>query len=579
MISWGRTRARLGVMLGGGARAVSRRPIALAFALLCVGVILGVALQRAHLPARLLNLASAKLESAAPTEPQSIQWRTVSSNRHQLQVASIRVWDELIPGGSLTQMGDAIVMASPQGRLSYLDARNVMHGLDADIRMNLEALRNDPLYDDPRFDWRSLRTHDLLALQVGPDSFELYASFDRFSGACVDFIVARLAVRATRAGLEPIGRWADVWTARPCLRWRDRGPLLAQPSMAGGRMHALGQDEILITVGDRHRDGYYDSEALAMNPNVDYGKLVLLNVRSGSTRHYASGLRNALGLTVDNQGRIWETENGPQGGDELNLIVDGGNYGWPIVTYGMAYGSPPHNWPANPTIGGHAGYPRPRFAFVPSIGIGNVVVPDPDEFPNWDDSLLIGSLRAQSLFVVLLDGDDVVFAEPIPLQYRLRDMISLNNGQLAILTDERGLLLLVRNAEGRDDPAPLVVSGFASLPALSPEELLHAAGQDPVSEGRAYFAAACARCHSVASEIGVGPPLNGVVDRDIASVQGFGYSPALTALEGSWTETRLERFIDHPQTEAPGTAMPVTALPIPWANRIVRYLRTTRAEH
>ena len=138
-----------------------------------------------------------------------------------------------------------------------------------------------------------------------------------------------------------------------------------------------GDDTILVSVGDHQFDGFYDSRAVAMDPATDLGKLIELNIKTGVSRHFARGLRNPEGLTIARDGRIWESEHGPQGGDEINLMVEGRNYGWPIVTYGMAYGYPPKNWPFNPRPGGHDGYTRPRFAFVPAIAPTNMVAPDP----------------------------------------------------------------------------------------------------------------------------------------------------------------------------------------------------------
>ena len=132
-------------------------------------------------------------------------------------------------------------------------------------------------------------------------------------------------------------------------------------------MVRYGSDTILVSVGDHQFDGFYDSQAVAMDPASDLGKLVEVNIKTGASRHFAVGLRNPQGLAIAPDGRIWETEHGPQGGDEVNLMMEGRNYGWPIVTYGMAFGNPPKNWPANPKAGSHDGYTRPRYAFVPSI--------------------------------------------------------------------------------------------------------------------------------------------------------------------------------------------------------------------
>src|SRR5262249_28579521 len=186
------------------------------------------------------------------------------------------------------------------------------------------------------------------------------------------------------------------------------------------------------------------------------------------------------------------------------------------------YGLPPRNWPANPKAGGHDGYTRPRFAFVPSIGIGALIVPDPQEFPNWKGSLLLCSLKANTLYVLKTEGDDIVYAEPIPMGYRLRDIAKLPDGRLAILADG-GSLLLVRNADAhRKEAQEIELSGLSSLPHPTPDESLRIQTGTPTERGRRYFLASCASCHSLGGEVGIGPPLNGIVGLHFEAIPGFG---------------------------------------------------------
>jgi cytochrome c2 len=314
-----------------------------------------------------------------------------------------------------------------------------------------------------------------------------------------------------------------------------------------------------------------------MDPATDLGKLIEINIKTGVARHFAIGLRNPQGLVVGRDGRIWETEHGPQGGDEVNLIIEGRNYGWPTVTYGMAYGYPPKNWPFNPTPGAHDQYTRPRFAFVPSVAISGVTVPDPREFPNWATSLIACSLRANTLFVLRTEGDDVAYAEPISLKnYRLRDIVSLRDGGLAILAD-RGSLLLVRNAEmHRGDAQQIKVSGLSSLPRPSLEEAPRREGTSAVERGRQYFVGMCGKCHGLDGKVAAGPPLNGVIGRQIAVVPDFGYSPPLASLQERWTESRITSFITNPAVTVPGTSMGATGISVSEAEDVVAYLKTTR---
>jgi aldose sugar dehydrogenase len=355
---------------------------------------------------------------------------------------------------------------------------------------------------------------------------------------------------------------------------KDRGYLFVG-IQAGGRMVRSTDDTILVTVGDHQMDGFYDSRAVSMDPTNDLGKLVELNIKTGASRHFAVGLRNPLGLTIARDGRIWETENGPQGGDEVNLMIEGRNYGWPIVKYGMAYGYPPKNWPFNPRPGGHDGYTRPRFAFVPSVAPTNIIAPDPREFPNWSDSLLMCSLRGNTLYVLKTDGDDIIDAQPIRFDgYRLRDIISMPNGSLAILADD-GSLLLVRNAEMHHDEAQQIeVRGLSSLPRPSLEEAPSSSTMTTEERGHAYFLGACANCHGLGGEVDIAA-LNGVIGRRVATIPDFDYSTALANRHDIWTESLIEQFITNPQSVALGTRMPETGLGDIHAEAIAAYLKTT----
>ncbi|HXW98020.1 MAG TPA: PQQ-dependent sugar dehydrogenase, partial [Gemmatimonadales bacterium] len=150
------------------------------------------------------------------------------------------------------------------------------------------------------------------------------------------------------------------------------------------------------------------------------------------------GHRNPQGLFIDPNGAVWETEHGPQGGDELNLLEAGLNYGWPHVTYGTDYNK--HTWPRNPVQGQHTGYTMPVYVWLPSIGTSNLIRLRGDLFPLWKDDLIVSSLVGGEVFRIRLDGKRVVFAEPLRIGERVRDLIEDHTGRIIMWTDSRSII-------------------------------------------------------------------------------------------------------------------------------------------
>ena len=115
------------------------------------------------------------------------------------------------------------------------------------------------------------------------------------------------------------------------------------------------------------------------------------------------------------------------------------NYGWPKVTLGTDYNS--YKWNDNGIVGNHDGYQQPVFAWVPSIGVSNLLeVKGFDK--RWDGDLLVTSLKAQTLFRLRLNHDRVVYSEPIWIGQRLRDIAQLAGGTIALWTDDSQILFL-----------------------------------------------------------------------------------------------------------------------------------------
>ncbi len=151
-------------------------------------------------------------------------------------------------------------------------------------------------------------------------------------------------------------------------------------------MGLLSPNELLVAVGDHEHDGANSPELFPQDDTTSYGKTILINLTDFSHQQFSKGHRNPQGLFIDSPDAIWETEHGPQGGDELNLVKRGANYGWPSVTYGTQYGA--HFWPGDPVPGSHSGYAEPFYSWVPSIGVSSLLVIHSPQFKLWEGDVV-----------------------------------------------------------------------------------------------------------------------------------------------------------------------------------------------
>jgi aldose sugar dehydrogenase len=159
---------------------------------------------------------------------------------------------------------------------------------------------------------------------------------------------------------------------------------------------------------------------------------------------YALGIRAPLGLAFDRNGELWESENGPRGGDELNHIRAGHNYGWPLITWGHRYDAipmPAHPEPEGAEVGK---MDQAVLDWSPSPAISAIAFYEGQAFPRWKDNLLMGSLKQMDLFRIVLDGDRPVLQEIILHGVdRIRDLRVSPEGYVYVLTDAGQLLRLV----------------------------------------------------------------------------------------------------------------------------------------
>jgi glucose/arabinose dehydrogenase len=154
--------------------------------------------------------------------------------------------------------------------------------------------------------------------------------------------------------------------------------------------------------------------------------------KQGSIWSY--GHRNPQGLTFDTEGNLWSTEHGPQGGDELNLIEKGKNYGWPVIGYGVNYrtGAIIHQSTMR------EGMEQPRHVWVPSIGVSGLMVYRGNAFPKWKGNIFAGGLVGEQLARFERNGTQVTLGDVLVRgRGRIRDVREGPDGFLYIATENR----------------------------------------------------------------------------------------------------------------------------------------------
>jgi len=152
---------------------------------------------------------------------------------------------------------------------------------------------------------------------------------------------------------------------------------------------------------------------------------------------WSSGHRNPYGLAFDSAGRLWETEMGPRGGDELNLILPGRNYGWPLVSEGKNYNGVPIPPPSS-----RPDLEPPKLSWNPSISPSSLMIHSGKLFPEWKGNGFIGALSGQALIRVTLGGDKAEKAQRWDMGKRIRWVGEGPDGAIYLLEDGSGARLL-----------------------------------------------------------------------------------------------------------------------------------------
>lgn len=268
---------------------------------------------------------------------------------------------------------------------------------------------------------------DIAVLSKSESLVNLLISYPAFrkSGNCV--VVKADAYQLNLTGQITLTKGKNWFTSKPCV------PISAVQH-AAGRIAVIDSKSAYLTVGDL---GF--SKIASRSARGDLGSI--FKVSASKIEKISTGHRNQQGIELIN-GDLYISEHGPRGGDELNLIKKGVDYGWPAVTFGQPYSAGDYVKPSK--TGTHLGFEQPLYNWVPSVAPTELVqLPATGKWGAWSSQLVMATLREQALiFIQLSNKNRVGQVVKVDVSERVRDLELLTDGRLVATTDSGNLLLI-----------------------------------------------------------------------------------------------------------------------------------------
>ena len=272
--------------------------------------------------------------------------------------------------------------------------------------------------------------NDIAVLSQSQSAANLLISYPRLGlqRDCAEVVVENVNYDRINQKIKRVKTWL---VTKPCV------PISAVQHTSG-RFAVIDSKSAYVTIGDL---GY--TQISNRKKRGDLGSI--FKVSSTSVSKFSQGHRNAQGILLYNGKDLLAAEHGPRGGDELNLIKAGSDYGWPFVTYGQPYGSGDYVRPTK--TGTHAGFVEPLKYWVPSIAPTELVQLPKSGWGDWSNQLVLGTLREQVLVFMAIDERFVVTnTVNVDIGERIRDLEVLSTGELVATTDSGQLLVINQKA-------------------------------------------------------------------------------------------------------------------------------------
>jgi len=226
---------------------------------------------------------------------------------------------------------------------------------------------------------------------------------------------------------------------------------ISQSAQQGGRIAIAKAGALFVTIGDRSTRGPW---LKAQDMTTALGKIIHITADGTPARGnpfpntpgvlpeiWSAGHRNQHGIAFDASGQLWEVEHGPQGGDELNIIQPGKNYGWPVIVHGIDY----TGLAIGEGITAKAGLEQPQYYWDPVIAPSGMAFYSGKLIPQWNGSVLVSALRGQQISRLTLSDGKVIAEEPLfgDENTRFRDVRVDREGAVSALTENGKLLRIV----------------------------------------------------------------------------------------------------------------------------------------
>lgn len=351
------------------------------------------------------------------------------SNNYEFNLSSYNL-KSMETYGAIDIYNDKLFFLDGQGNLSFLDKgifkEITIPKLKANLRnFNLDFGVNFPDFSIKDMIFGEIKNQDYV--------FVSYTEYDNIN-KCYFLSLASSKITLNEGELT-FDDFSKIFQSQPCLKSHpEEGIRGFAGRSAGGRL-SINKKGIFLSIGDFYFDGV-NADNMTELSNSDYGKIIFIDFNSNNYEVVASGLRNPQGLVLTDFG-LFETEHGPQGGDEFNKIdlEKKRNYGWPNASYGVDYET--FKWPLDPSNLNHYSFQDPIYFWTPSIGVSNIDYFDNDsEFILWRGDFLISSLRALSLFRIRMDPlkENLIGVETINLGFRIRDL-KIHENKVYLLED------------------------------------------------------------------------------------------------------------------------------------------------